>query len=63
MLIIVFGENLPERFFERLYDFRRADLLLVMGTSLVVCDSILTKRYNHLRRSSMKFHYHVLEHF
>ncbi|CCU97868.1 unnamed protein product [Malassezia sympodialis ATCC 42132] len=36
MLIIVFGENLPERFFERLYDFRRADLLLVMGTSLVV---------------------------
>lgn len=32
----VFGENLPERFFERLYDLRRADLLLVMGTSLKV---------------------------
>ena len=34
--ISVFGENLPERFFERLYDLRRADLLLVMGTSLKV---------------------------
>lgn len=33
----VFGENLPDRFFERLMDFRRAQVLLVMGTSLVVC--------------------------
>ena len=34
--ITFFGESLPERFFERLYDLRRANLLLVMGTSLVV---------------------------
>ena len=32
----VFGENLPDRFFERLVDLRRAQILLVMGTSLVV---------------------------
>lgn len=41
MITTVFGENLPERFFDRLYDFRRADLLLVMGTSLVVSLSVL----------------------
>lgn len=34
--ITFFGENLPDRFFERLVDFRRAQVLLVMGTSLVV---------------------------
>ncbi|WFD46593.1 Sir2 histone deacetylase Hst2 [Malassezia furfur] len=34
--IVFFGENLPDRFFERLMDFRRAQVLLVMGTSLVV---------------------------
>lgn len=33
----VFGESLPDRFFERIMDLYRADLLLVMGTSLVVC--------------------------
>lgn len=32
----VFGESLPDRFFERLFDFRRAQALLVLGTSLVV---------------------------
>lgn len=32
----VFGENLPERFFKQLADFRQAQALLVMGTSLVV---------------------------
>lgn len=35
-LLTVFGENLPERFFDRIPDLYRADLLLVMGTSLVV---------------------------
>lgn len=34
--ITFFGENLPDRFFDRLRDFFHADLLLVMGTSLVV---------------------------
>lgn len=37
----VFGENLPDRFFERLVDFRRAQVLLVMGTSLVVRVSLM----------------------
>ena len=34
--IVFFGEALPKRFFERLGDFRHADLLLVIGTSLQV---------------------------
>ena len=34
--ITFFGENLPQRFFERLYDFEECDLLIVIGTSLVV---------------------------
>ncbi|PKI84705.1 Hst2p [Malassezia vespertilionis] len=34
--ITFFGENLPDRFFERLIDFRSAELLLVLGTSLAV---------------------------
>ncbi len=34
--IVFFGEGLPERFFSSLADFRTADLLLVMGTSLQV---------------------------
>jgi NAD-dependent SIR2 family protein deacetylase len=35
--IVFFGEQLPERFYERMeYDFPICDLLLVMGTSLVV---------------------------
>ena len=34
--IVFFGENLPERFWERMDDFKDADLLIVMGTSLVV---------------------------
>ena len=35
--IVFFGEALPRRFFERAQeDFPRADLLIVMGTSLVV---------------------------
>lgn len=35
--IVFFGESLPERFWERVpLDFSEADLLLVMGTSLVV---------------------------
>lgn len=35
--IVFFGENLPERFWERVpLDFSEADLLIVMGTSLVV---------------------------
>ena len=35
--IVFFGENLPEKFF-RLYrtDFAKCDLLIIMGTSLVV---------------------------
>ena len=32
-----FGENLPERFWQQVpVDFPKADLLIVMGTSLVV---------------------------
>jgi NAD-dependent SIR2 family protein deacetylase len=35
--IVFFGEQLPDRFYERMeYDFPTCDLLLVMGTSLVV---------------------------
>ncbi|PRW20829.1 NAD-dependent deacetylase sirtuin-2 [Chlorella sorokiniana] len=35
--IVFFGESLPERFWERVpLDFSQADLLIVMGTSLVV---------------------------
>ena len=35
--IVFFGENLPERFFTHKHsDLREADLLLIMGTSLVV---------------------------
>eukprot|EP00891_Asterochloris_glomerata_P009347 jgi/Astpho2/9347/e_gw1.00142.59.1_t len=34
--IVFFGENLPERFFERLKDLQQADLLIILGTSLVV---------------------------
>ena len=39
----VFGENLPDRFFKHLSDFSRAQVLLVMGTSLVVRLSYLTQ--------------------
>ncbi|KAL1922474.1 uncharacterized protein VTP21DRAFT_10013 [Calcarisporiella thermophila] len=34
--ITFFGEQLPERFFQRLMDFQEADLLIVFGTSLKV---------------------------
>jgi NAD-dependent SIR2 family protein deacetylase len=35
--IVFFGESLPQRFFQLVsQDFSRADLLIVMGTSLVV---------------------------
>lgn len=35
--VVFFGEQLPKRFFEQLkWDFPRCDLLLIMGTSLVV---------------------------
>ncbi|CCG84394.1 protein of unknown function [Taphrina deformans PYCC 5710] len=34
--IVFFGEGLPEVFFQRMNDFRHADLLIVMGTSLQV---------------------------
>ncbi|KDN51405.1 NAD-dependent deacetylase sirtuin-2 [Tilletiaria anomala UBC 951] len=34
--IVFFGEGLPDRFFQRLSDFQKADLLLVLGTSLQV---------------------------
>ena len=35
--IVFFGESLPERFWERVpLDFSAADLLIVMGTSLMV---------------------------
>ena len=35
--IVFFGEQLPARFFEKaMVDFPKADLLIVMGTSLVV---------------------------
>lgn len=35
-LLKVFGEGLPNRFFERLGDLKEADLLITMGTSLQV---------------------------
>ncbi|KAL7319457.1 Sir2 histone deacetylase Hst2 [Mucor circinelloides] len=34
--ITFFGENLPKRFFENLHDFEKADLLVIIGTSLQV---------------------------
>ncbi|KAG1172581.1 hypothetical protein G6F70_003323 [Rhizopus microsporus] len=34
--ITFFGESLPKRFFNRLIDFEKADLLIVIGTSLQV---------------------------
>ncbi|KAI9245261.1 DHS-like NAD/FAD-binding domain-containing protein [Sporodiniella umbellata] len=34
--ITFFGENLPKRFFDHLADFEKADLLIVIGTSLQV---------------------------
>ncbi|GAA5881980.1 hypothetical protein JCM16303_003494 [Sporobolomyces ruberrimus] len=34
--IVFFGEGLPEKFFEKLPDFKECDLLIVMGTSLSV---------------------------
>ncbi|GAA5796193.1 hypothetical protein HPULCUR_001562 [Helicostylum pulchrum] len=34
--ITFFGENLPKRFFDHLEDFEKADLLIVIGTSLQV---------------------------
>ncbi|KAI7900635.1 DHS-like NAD/FAD-binding domain-containing protein [Cokeromyces recurvatus] len=34
--ITFFGENLPKRFFHHLQDFERADLLIILGTSLQV---------------------------
>ena len=35
--IVFFGENLPERFFKCVRDdFKQCDLLIVLGTSLVV---------------------------
>lgn len=36
MSLSVFGEGLPNRFFERISDFTKADLLIVLGTSLQV---------------------------
>lgn len=35
--IVFFGENLPSRFFEKVNeDFKKCDLLIIMGTSLQV---------------------------
>lgn len=34
--VVFFGEALPKRFFQYFFDFPRADLLIVMGTSLEV---------------------------
>ncbi|GAA5959932.1 hypothetical protein JCM3765_000647 [Sporobolomyces pararoseus] len=43
--IVFFGEGLPDKFFERLPDFKSCDLLLVLGTSLSVgpFNSLLNK--------------------
>lgn len=48
--IVFFGEELPQRFFLYATDFPRADLLLVIGTSLEVCgygQPPLTRRDRH----------------
>lgn len=34
--VVLFGEGLPNRFWKNLVDFPRCDLLIIMGTSLVV---------------------------
>ena len=46
--IVFFGEGLPAKFHELAeIDFIKADLLLVMGTSLAVCiTSITTEKIN-----------------
>jgi NAD-dependent SIR2 family protein deacetylase len=34
--LVCYRESLPARFFRRMVDLKQADLLIVMGTSLVV---------------------------
>ncbi len=35
--IVFFGENLPQKFFQHVHsDFKECDLLIIMGTSLMV---------------------------
>ncbi len=34
--MVLFGEGLPNGFWQHLVDFKRCDLLIIMGTSLVV---------------------------
>lgn len=34
--VVFFGEDLPEKYFQHAEDFPKADLLMIMGTSLKV---------------------------
>lgn len=34
--IVFFGENLPDKFYDCMTDFQKCDLLIVLGSSLVV---------------------------
>lgn len=38
--IVFFGETLPQRFLLHVLDFPMADLLLILGTSLEVCQQV-----------------------
>lgn len=40
--VVFFGEDLPEKYFQHETDFPKADLLIIMGTSLKVKD-----KYHH----------------
>lgn len=35
--VVFFGEDLPQKYFLHTKDFPKADLLIIMGTSLQVC--------------------------
>lgn len=43
--VVFFGEDLPEKYFQHETDFPKADLLIIMGTSLKV--RVMHHHYDH----------------
>lgn len=53
--VVFFGEDLPQKYFLHTKDFPKADLLIIMGTSLQVNIQNLISVISHLKQSITHF--------